>query len=831
MTAGPSSPPNRRRPRRTLHIFALAALAVAQPVFDVVVRSPEFLVAHDLDGLDLVAVSAVVLLGIPGALTLLAWMAGRADARVRLWFERIALSGLVALLALMAAKQLASGAGGAAMVGAGLLGAMATIAYERIDVARSFVSWLALGLIAIPAIFLTRPPIARLLRPPAPVERRAVVPGRTPQLVVVVFDQLPLVSLLGADGRIDEHRYPSFAALGREAVWFRQATTVGNYTGWALPALLTGTYPDRQRLPSATDHPDNLFTLLGGAYDLEVREPLTALCPPSLCARPGEPRLRRIGGALQDLGIVYLHVALPDSLSESLPPVDEGWRDFAPAPDLQTRWSERRDDDRRREPLAFIESLGPRNRPTLHFLHALLPHEPYVYLPTGQVVTSRVLPGLRGDRWTNSELTVAQNQRMQLLQVGYVDRLLGLLIARMKQQGIYEDAALVVTSDHGASFRPGSNFKGFARDNIVDLMSVPLFIKRSGQSVGVIDDGSVETIDLLPTIADMLDLGIPWTVDGRSALDPDVRARNVKRLSTGNGTYREIAHPLDLSEPVRLKIARFGSAEDAYAPPASAPFRGLVGTAPADHVVLEQGDIRSTVTAPHLFTDLPAESPYVPARLSGRVNKAGANVAAALAIAVNGLIRTTTRVLDAPGSGARGRWTALVDPAAFHPGDNTVEVFGVSSDGAGVTLTPLYASAPAAGDTLHLALEATELAYGIRLTGFHPEERIGDRPVRCTDGDGRLVVPAYWTEPPTALVVSIARASIGVTRLELRVDDCRLLEERIPAGGWSRTIPLESCAPAADPTTIEIISDSFQTRDGRRTIGVCLDALRFVTAR
>ena len=39
---------------RALHVLALAAFALAQPLFDLLGRHPEFLIAHRADRLDLV---------------------------------------------------------------------------------------------------------------------------------------------------------------------------------------------------------------------------------------------------------------------------------------------------------------------------------------------------------------------------------------------------------------------------------------------------------------------------------------------------------------------------------------------------------------------------------------------------------------------------------------------------------------------------------------------------------------------------------------------------------------------------------------------------------
>ena len=107
--------------------------------------------------------------------------------------------------------------------------------------------------------------------------------GATPAVVVVVFDQLPLVSLLDRDGRIDRTVYPNFAALANDATWFRNASAVSGLTHTALPAILTGNYPAPELLPTTRDHPHNLFTLFGSRYHLNVLEPLTDLCPETLC--------------------------------------------------------------------------------------------------------------------------------------------------------------------------------------------------------------------------------------------------------------------------------------------------------------------------------------------------------------------------------------------------------------------------------------------------------------------------------------------------------------------------------------------------------------------
>ena len=58
-------------------------------------------------------------------------------------------------------------------------------------------------------------------------------------------------------------------------------------------------------------------------------------------------------------------------------------------------------------------------------------------------------------RWVDDEWPVLQEYRRHLTQVRYVDTLLGRLLDRLKAQGLYDRSLVVVTGDHGVSFRPG----------------------------------------------------------------------------------------------------------------------------------------------------------------------------------------------------------------------------------------------------------------------------------------------------------------------------------------------------------------------------------------
>ena len=148
-------------------------------------------------------------------------------------------------------------------------------------------------------------------------------------VVMVVFDEFPLTSLLDRDGRIDRVRYPSFATLAARSTWYSRATTVFDSTTHAVPAILDGRRPREGSLPTLAQHPRNLFTLLGGSYRLNVSEEATHLCPPRCARTPCSRRSgRRLRSLALDSGVVYAHLAAPAALEDSLPSISEGWGDF-----------------------------------------------------------------------------------------------------------------------------------------------------------------------------------------------------------------------------------------------------------------------------------------------------------------------------------------------------------------------------------------------------------------------------------------------------------------------------------------------------------------------
>ena len=297
------------------------------------------------------------------------------------------------------------------------------------------------------------------------------------------------------------------------------------------------------------DYPNSIFTLLGDTYDLKVHEPITSLCPSDLCAREKGLLGRRMTSLLADLKAVYLHILLPLDLADGLPVVTETWKDFTSGDTAQvhgggdgipsrleagTRHAISNELKKDRGALfrRFVESIHETEGPTLYVYHCYLPHAPWIYLPSGKRHNLKpVNRGLVDKKWSDNHRYAAEAFKGHLLQLGFVDRLLGEFLDRLKTTGLYHNSLIIVTADHGISFRPGDESRHVTQTNYMDILPIPLFIKLPGQQIGMVDDRNVELIDILPTISDILDISLPFRVDGRSMFDKTKPERGGKKSS------------------------------------------------------------------------------------------------------------------------------------------------------------------------------------------------------------------------------------------------------------------------------------------------------------
>ena len=219
-----------------------------------------------------------------------------------------------------------------------------------------------------------------------------------PDVVLLVLDEFPGDSLLGKGGRIDPVRYPNFAALA-----VRRDLVQERLLGLRLHDEGRAADPGRDAAGpgSAADqryHPESIFTALARhGYRTVSREEATAICPPRLCrgARTRRPAI------------------LP-----RLEPRPRGALRPLPA-------------------RCCARAAGP----TLWMKHALLPHGPYLYLPSGartRAAARDLVGGMNGVPGFHDTFLTRHNEQRYLLQLQFVDRLIGRLVRRLKAKGMYD---------------------------------------------------------------------------------------------------------------------------------------------------------------------------------------------------------------------------------------------------------------------------------------------------------------------------------------------------------------------------------------------------------
>jgi hypothetical protein len=659
-------------------LFALTGLAIAQPVLDVTGRSPDLFLFRRADRLDIVLLVAGVTVLPALGIWVVEALAGLASATAARRLHLAAVTALLTLLGVEVVKATTDLRGPrlAAVASAG--GLLGGVLYAGLSWPRLWLRFLTPAPLVFALLFLLVSPTSALVLParaasaPGPP---AVAGGDRPPVVMVLLDEFPLGSLLDAEGRVDRRVYPHFAALADESTWYRNATGVAGYTPWALPAMLTGRYPAEARAPSYTEYPDNLFTLLGRYYDVKAYETITQLCPPRRCPSPaGNPRqsgLRAVAGdtarVLKDILRPYDAAFDPALFVDQARPRQEAALRSKEAAAAQFRFKQ----VGRNQPARFddfLDGLAPSDRPTLHFLHLLLPHQPWRYLPSGVEYNFGTLGGAFESDRLPAPLVELAHQR-HLLQVAYTDRLVGQVMGKLKAAGLWDRSLVVVGADHGVGWVPGEPSRALGRRNASSLMWVPQFIKAPGQDGGVVDDRNWEQVDLLPTVADLAGVQVPWTTEGSSQTGRPTRQRREKWWYDVPGRRQAVDGPSNWklvlagetdtlvrgSEGVR-GLYRFGAAADlVYRDPASV---GPVGGAPAT-AVLDDGRLLGTVE--------PA-SGTLPALVAGRL-AAPPPAGAVVLVAVNGRIAGGSRPFpDRPGE-PPVRFAVITPDLLWRPGD------------------------------------------------------------------------------------------------------------------------------------------------------------------
>jgi hypothetical protein len=547
--------------------------------------------------------------------------------------------------------------------------------HQRRPAFRRFVRLTALGPLVLAGWFLLLGPSSSVVLPQGAV---AEAHARSDANVLfVVFDEFPLAALLDGAGAINDRRFPGFGELSRRSTWYSRATTVAPWTNLAVPALLSGKMPVFPATASHYSH--NVFAMLEPTHRLVPHEVVTNMCRGRACGRGSE-----IGQLFDDASILYLHTLLPNGpAARFLPSVEGRWANFRGRDDFEVAVGTQPGDSesRRFESLLAELEAGEDGRPHAWIAHFLLPHTPLRHLPGGDIYDTRSeVAGTDegasgpGRYWGDDRAPVDVARQRTLLQARYVDSLVGRLMDALDEAGLAADTMMVVTSDHGVTFQPG-NTRGapYADVSAPDIMPVPLFVSYPGQKSGVVDDRHAQTIDVVPTIADVLDVDLPssWRFDGRSLLGP--RAQRDTAYFDG-GPDPTPPRRIDPAPAVGRYLDLFGTWRGPHDTYAWGPYHELVGS--------KVGAVPGTSAdweAELLSDDLRSVDPdgaITPALVEIRSDRPAP--AGWFAVTLNGTVAGLGRTYRASD---RTLGLAMVDPAFLRRGNNDVGGFFIGPSG------------------------------------------------------------------------------------------------------------------------------------------------------
>ena len=337
----------------------------------------------------------------------------------------------------------------------------------------------------------------------------------------------------------------------------------------------------------------------------------------------------------------------------------------------------------------FLDTLNGAKTGNLWFNHSVLPHEPIEFLPDGRTYPLNGDPAtVYGSNWWYEPQAVPDRQlQAYMVQLEYVDKLIGDFLTRMDEQNLWDDSIVVVTADHGVSFWAGQQRRWSSPDNFEDLARVPLFIHLPDQTPGQVSDRNVEGVDVLPTILD--DLGVDNTTidfEGTSLLDEGAPERPVKLMWPygSGGSPREF----DGAWPGKLRLQEhivdiFGTPSGEVDPWAMGPYRNLVGTEVSDAEVGPDASATVTLIDGARYNDMNPDiaHPYAtaPASVTGSLPQGTDVVVAANGVIVgsgNVIVDRSENPLISP----------MVRPDRFDRGKNTIAFYTVDGDPAAPVL-------------------------------------------------------------------------------------------------------------------------------------------------
>ncbi len=178
---------------------------------------------------------------------------------------------------------------------------------------------------------------------------------------------------------------------------------------------------------------------------------------------------------------------------------------------------------------SWLRNVRHKDKPFFLWIDSFDPHEPWDAPSMFEGKPSPYNPDYKGNPmllalWTPVEgrISDAECEHVRALYmetIELVDKRVGMLMDSLKQQGLWDETMIIVTSDHGQPMGKGEHGHGLMRKcrpwPYEELVHVPLIMHVPGIQGGKRIKGFVQNVDVPATILDALDMfGKDKMVDG-----------------------------------------------------------------------------------------------------------------------------------------------------------------------------------------------------------------------------------------------------------------------------------------------------------------------------
>jgi hypothetical protein len=200
-----------------------------------------------------------------------------------------------------------------------------------------------------------------------------------------------------------------------------------------------------------------------------------------------------------------------------------------------------------------------------------------------------------------------------------------------------------------------------------------MIIKKPGQKTGRILDWNVQTTDILPTIAEILNFRLPWNVTGTSVLHhAPVGRTQIKVLNAHKKSEMQFNSVEDAKiQSVQFRINRIGEGLPFDLPQTDSSKRWL-GTA-LSGIQPDLSGKKANINNHQAYMNVGLESDYVPVLVSGSIyfpDKDPQQLT--LGIGVNGTIRAITKTFRLNNS--HHAFGALIPEENLMNGKNDIQI-------------------------------------------------------------------------------------------------------------------------------------------------------------